>query len=259
MSSDTEAIRIEVEDRLAVVSLNRPDRLNAINLELKRGLERALDRLEADQELRVVILRGEGRAFCSGGDLSAIQQKEGMGRPEDLRYSHGILKRIMNLEQITISAVHGFAMGAGCNLALSTDLVYAASGTKFSQAFTRIGLIPDWGGMYVLPRLAGIRKAKEWILFGKPFSAEEALSLGVLNGIFDPEVLFPEVKNLARELSKGPWTAIRLAKKILDKVYPQGLEAVLEAEVESFARCKETPDFQEGLQAFLEKRKPVFK
>ena len=257
--SGTETIRVEIENRLAVVSLNRPNRLNAINFDLKQSLEKALDRVEADQNLRVMILRGEGRAFCSGGDLSAIQQKEGMGRPEDLRYSHRILKRIMNLEPITISAVHGFAMGAGCNLALSTDLVYAASGTRFSQAFTRIGLIPDWGGMYILPRLAGIRKAKEWILFGKPFSAEEALSLGIINGIFDPEALFGQVMNLARELSQGPWTAIRLAKKILDKVYPQGLEAVLDAEVESFARCKETSDFEEGLRAFLEKREPSFK
>jgi 2-(1,2-epoxy-1,2-dihydrophenyl)acetyl-CoA isomerase len=256
--SETEAVRIEIKNRLAVVSLNRPDRLNAINLDLKQGLERALDVVQSDKNLRVVVIRGEGRAFCSGGDLNAIHKNKGMGRLEDLRYSQSILKKLMNLEQVTISAVHGFATGAGCNLALSTDLVYAAAGTRFSQAFNRVGLTPDWGGMYILPRLAGIRKAKELILFGKQFSAEDALSMGIINGIFSAETLTEEVMKLAHKLTQGPWMAIRLVKKIIDEVYPQGLDAIFDAEAESFSICKGTADFLEGLRAFDERRDPLF-
>lgn len=257
--SDDGAVKLEVEERIAVVSLNRPQRRNAINLELKQGLNKALAEIEGNHSLRVVVFRGEGKGFCSGGDLAAIESGEGMGRPEDLRYSQGLLKRILELEPVTMAAVHGFAMGAGCNLALAPDLVYAAKGTKFGQAFIRVGLIPDWGGMYLLPRLAGTRKAKEWILFGQPFAAEEALAQGMINEVFDPEALFPEVMKRARRLAAGPWTAMRLAKRTLDRVSPRGLDAVFEAEVEAFALCKESPDFKEGLRAFLEKREPVFK
>ena len=181
-----------------------------------------------------------------------------MGRPEDLRYSHQLLKTIMGLEQVVISAVQGFATGAGCNLALAADLVYAAKGAKFSQAFVKVGLVPDWGGMYILPRLSGIRKAKEWILLGEIFDAEEALSYGLINGVFDADLLHQEVLARARKIAEGPWTAIRLAKQILNKGSKEGIDAVLEAEINAFMQCKDTPDFEEGLNAFLEKRKPVF-
>lgn len=256
--SDLGAVKLEIEERIAVVTLSRPGNLNAINLEMKRSLEKALNEIESNGDLRVVVYKGEGRAFCSGGDISSIKKKEGLGRPEDLEYSHRLLRRVMRLEQIVISAVHGFAMGAGCNLALAADLVYAAKGTKFGQPFVKIGLVPDWGGMYILPRLAGMRKAKEWILFGQPFDAEEALSHGLINGVFDQDVFFQEVLDRARKLAAGPWTAIRLAKRVLDWSSEEGLEAVFEAELKAFSQCAGTSDFSEGLSAFLEKREPVF-
>jgi len=193
MSNMFDVVKLELEEHVAIVTLNRPEKLNAINLEMKQVLDKVLDEIQSNESVKVVIIKGEGRAFCVGGDLKAIQTGEGLGRPEDLIYSQGILKKLMSLKQVVISSVHGSAMGAGCNLALSADLVYAAEGTKFGQAFVKVGLVPDWGGMYTLPRLAGIRKAKEWILFGNPFSAEEALAQGVINDIFDPEVLYSEV------------------------------------------------------------------
>jgi 2-(1,2-epoxy-1,2-dihydrophenyl)acetyl-CoA isomerase len=227
-------------------------------LEVKVALDRIIEKIKSNGMLRVVVLRGEGRAFCSGGDLRSIKNKEGMGRPEDLRSSHSILRKLLNLEPVVISVVHGFAMGAGCNLALAADLVYAARGTKFGQAFVNLGLVPDWGGMFFLPRLAGIRKAKEWIFFGQTFDAEEALSCGLINGVLAPDSLVPEVLEKAKRLAAGPWTAIRFAKRTLDQISERGLEAVFEAEIDGFGKCMASPDFQEGLTAFLEKRKPIF-
>jgi len=257
--SNFDVVKLELEDRVAIVTLNRPEKLNAINLEMKQALDKVLDEIQSNESVKVVIIKGEGRAFCAGGDLRAIQTGEGLGRPEDLRYSQTILKKLINLKQIVISAVHGSAMGAGCNLALSADLVYAAKGTKFGQSFVKVGIVPDWGGMYTLPRLVGIRKAKEWILFGKPFDAEEALARGVINDIFDPEALHSEILQRAIKLSRGPSTAIQMVKNVLDNISQKGIDAVFDAEVDAFIKSKETGDLEEGINAFFEKRDPVFK
>ena len=227
-------------------------------MELKRGLDNILHRIEDSEDLRVVILRGAGRAFCTGGDLSTIQRQEGMGRPEDLKYSQSLLKRILELEQVVIAAVHGYATGAGCNLAMAADLVYAAEGTKFGQAFVKVGLTPDWGGMYLLPLLGGVRWAKECFLFGENIDAKIALAHGLINAVFPEEELLSQVEDRAQRLAAGPWDAIRLIKRILDKVHPKGLQAVLDAEVQAFKECAKSPNFAEGLSAFLEKRNPRF-
>lgn len=255
---DSEAVQFASQGKIAQIILNRPERLNAINFALKEGLDAALCRVEQSPELRVVILRGAGRAFCAGGDLSAIQDKQNMGRPEDLLYSQSLVKRIMDLEQIVIAAVHGFATGAGCNLALAADLVYAAEGTQFGQAFVKVGLTPDWGGLYLLPRLAGPRRAKECFFFGDRLDAHKALSWGLVNDVFPLDCLLPEVMARAEKLADGPWGPLRLAKQIVDKVQPQGMEAVFAAEIEAFRECSSSPDFGEGLAAFFEKRKPNF-
>ena len=255
----TTAVKIQIQDRIAQIILNRPEKLNAINNDLKKGLGAALDRIAEDDSIRVVILRGQGKAFCAGGDLGSIKNQENMGRPQDLEYSQAILQRILNLEQVVISAVHGFAVGAGCNLAMAADLVYAARGTKFGQAFVKVGLVPDWGGMYLLPTLAGVRKAKEWFLFGERFDAQEAQAYGLVNQVFEPEELLEKVMERAMKLAAGPQQAIRMAKRIVDQVRPQGLQAVFTAEVDAFTQCMHSEDFAEGLAAFAEKRAPVFK
>lgn len=256
---EAEAVRFEAQGRVAQVILNRPHKLNAINLDLKEGLDAALRRVEQSAELRVVILRGQGRAFCAGGDLGAIQKKKGMGRPEDLLFSQELLKRLMGLEQIVIAAVQGFATGAGCNLALAADLVYAAEGAQFGQAFVKVGLTADWGGLYLLPLLAGPRRAKECFFFGERFDARQALAWGLINAVFPAERLLAEVTARAERLAAGPWTPLRLTKRILDQVLPQGREAVFAAEGEAFRECSASPDFQEGLAAFLEKRPAKFR
>ena len=255
----TSAVQIEIERGICQIILNRPDKLNAINIDVKAGLEAAFDRVSREPEIRVVVLRGRGKAFCSGGDLGSIQKREGMGRPQDLEYSHAILKKILNLGQVVICAVQGFAVGAGCNLAMAADLVYAAEGAKFAQAFVKVGLVPDWGGMYLLPALAGVRKAKEWFFFGERFDAREAMSHGLVNQVFPPEELLDRVMERAAALAAGPQAAIRMTKRIVDQVRPMGLDAVMKAEVEAFKECMRSEDFAEGLAAFADKRPPKFK
>ncbi|MFH2126568.1 MAG: enoyl-CoA hydratase-related protein [Pseudomonadota bacterium] len=255
---DSQSVIFLDQDKIAQIVLNRPGRLNAIDLSLKQGLDAALEQVEQSAEFRVVVLRGEGRAFCAGGDLGAIRNRQGMGRPEDLAYSQGLLRRLLELDQIVIAAVHGHVMGAGFNLAMAADLVYAAEGTQFSQAFVKLGLTPDWGGMYLLPLLAGARRAKECFFFGERFDARRAMNWGLVNAVFAPDRLLSEVMALAQKLANGPWSALRLAKRILDRAAPQGLQAVFSAEVEAFRECGASPDFAEGLAAFAEKRKPNF-
>jgi len=253
-----ENVTLETQDRIAIITLNRPKKLNAINADLKRDLVAILNEIENNNDLRVLIIRGAGRAFCAGGDLSAIQNKKGMGRPEDLRFSQTVLKRIVHMDKIVIAAVHGFATGAGCNLALGADLVYAAQGTQFGQSFIKVGLVPDWGGMYLLPLLAGVRKAKEWMLLGETFDAQDALSCGLINGIFDEKKLFEKVLQIAQKLAVCPKTAAHLIKKIVNNFAYEGLQKILDAELEAFTECADSSDFIEGINAFLEKRKPVF-
>lgn len=252
-------VKFKLDEHIAIITLNRPEKLNAINCEMKQALDKIIDEIKSEDSVKVVIIRGEGRAFCAGGDLKAIQTGDDLGRPEDLRYSQDILKKLANLKQIVISAVHGYATGAGCNLALSADLVYAAKGTKFVQPFVKVGIVPDWGGMYTLPRLVGIRKAKEWMLFGEPFDDEEALSRGIINDVFDPELLHSEVYQRALKLSRGPSIAMQIIKNVLDNISQKGIDAVFDAEVDAFITSKEAGDLEEGINSFFEKRAPVFK
>ena len=255
---NSKPVKLEIQERVAILSLNRPEKLNAINLAIKQHMDNYLNTIISNGNIRVVVLKGNGRAFCSGGDLNAFKKKEGIGKPKDLKYSHSLLKKLMALDQIVIASVHKFAFGAGCNLALAADLIYAAKGTQFGQSFIRLGLPPDWGGMYLLPRLAGIRKAKEWILFGKPFDAEEAFACGAINGIFDEKFLFKEVIKIAEQLAAGPWTAIRTVKKILNKTPEMKLQDALDEEINAFESCLASPDVEEGINAFIEKRLPKF-
>jgi len=256
--SDSKPVRLEIEGKIAKIILNRPEQLNAINLALKQHLNQALDEIISRQNIRVVILQGEGRAFCAGGDLQAIRAKDGIGRPEDLAYSHSLLKKLISLDAIVMSAVHGFAAGAGFILALAADLVYAARGTQFHMAFVRLGLVPDWGGMYLLPRLAGIRKAKEWMLFAETLDAETALNCGLVNAIFEEKAFFQNVLERAERLAAGPWTAIQTIKAFLNQTPEITLEEALNMELEAFSACMASHDVEEGINAFFEKRAPRF-
>jgi 2-(1,2-epoxy-1,2-dihydrophenyl)acetyl-CoA isomerase len=259
ITPEKEAVLAERREKIWVITLNRPERLNAINEDWKVGMKKALGEIESDPEAKVVILKGAGRAFCVGGDLKALQEGERMGRREDLELSHGILQWFVELPQVVISQIHGYAIGAGMSLAMASDLAYASGNAKFSQNFLKMGLIPDWGALYFLPRLTGLRSSKELLFFGEPFGADVALKLGIINGIFPEEKLEEEVNKIASTIafSNGAM-ALKETKRILNKSSILSLKGLLEEEALGFFRCQEHPDYTEGLKAFREKRKPNF-
>jgi enoyl-CoA hydratase/carnithine racemase len=254
----------EVKDGIATLTLNRPERLNALGDTLRDDLLDAVGRASADPDVRVMIITGAGKGFCAGGDVKAMNEaKEGRReRPliDKIAPSRDrTLLAMRDAPQPIIAAVNGAAAGAGMNLALGCDIRIASTAARFSQAFVRRGLHPDWGGTYFLPRAVGMAKACELIFTGDVIDAAEALRLGLVSQVVEPEALMPTVFELARKIAAGPPTAIRLAKRALYHNVDSDLRAALEFETFAQNICSETEDAREGIRAFVEKRAPVFR
>ncbi len=247
-----ETIILEKENGVATLSLNRPDVLNAINNTMRRELLVALEDVEADDEVKVLVLTGKGKAFCSGGDV------RGMGKAERMIKPHPIILKITNLEKPVISAVNGVAAGGGCNLALAADIIIASERASFIQSFVKIGLVPDWGGMYFLPRLVGISKAKELMLTGDRISAKEAERIGMVNKVVPDEEFQDFIKEYSRQLAKGAPKSMAMIKKTLNVTHNSDIDTVLALEYQAQTICRETEDHKEGIAAFKEKRAPEF-
>ncbi|PYM26564.1 MAG: enoyl-CoA hydratase/isomerase family protein [Candidatus Rokuibacteriota bacterium] len=254
----------EVKDGIATLTLNRPERLNALGGTLRDDLHDALTRSAADPDVRVLIITGAGKGFCSGGDVKAMNEaKEGQReRPLLEKIAPGrdrTLLAMRDAPQPIIAAVNGAAAGAGMNLALGCDIRLASTAAKFSQAFVKRGLHPDWGGTYFLPRIVGMAKACELIFTGAVIDAAEALRLGIVSQVVEPEELLPAAQALARAIAAGPPIAIRLAKRGLYRNAESDLRTALEYETFAQNTCFETEDAREGIRAFVEKRAPVFR
>ena len=254
----------EVKDSIATLTLNRPDRLNALGGSLRDDLHDAITRSAADPEVRVIIITGAGKGFCSGGDVKAMSEaKEGKReRPLMEKIAPGrdrTLLAMRDAPQPIIAAVNGAAAGAGFNLALGCDIRLASTAAKFSQAFVKRGLHPGWGGTYFLPRIVGMAKACELIFTGAVIDAAEALRLGIVSQVVAPEDLIPAAQTLARAIAAGPPIAIRLAKRGLYRNAESDLRTALEYETFAQNTCFETEDAAEGIKAFVEKRAPQFK
>jgi 2-(1,2-epoxy-1,2-dihydrophenyl)acetyl-CoA isomerase len=259
-----ECLIYEVKDNIATLTLNRPDRLNALGGSLRDDLHDAITRSAADPEVRVMIVTGSGKGFCSGGDVKAMSEaKEGRReRPLMEKIAPGrdrTLLAMRDAPQPIIAAVNGAAAGAGMNLALGCDIRLASTAAKFSQAFVKRGLHPDWGGTYFLPRVVGMAKAAELIFTGAVIDAAEALRLGIVSQVVAPEELLPAAQTLARAIAAGPPIAIRLAKRGLYRNAESDLRTALEYETFAQNTCFETEDATEGIKAFVEKRAPQFK
>ncbi len=252
-----QAIRYEVSEGMAVITLNRPEVMNALNTQMRVELLEALKR--AADEARVIVLTGAGRAFCSGQDLGDGAAVAGLGLERVLREEYEpVLKAIYSCPVPVISAVNGAAAGAGANLALAADVVIAAQSAVFLQAFTRIGLMPDAGGTYWLPRQAGFARAMGMALFAEPVSAEKAVSWGMIWEAV-PDVDFEHHwRARATHLAKGPTAAYGAVKAALRESYSATLAEQLDREAELQGQLGVTRDFREGVQAFLEKRAPKF-
>jgi 2-(1,2-epoxy-1,2-dihydrophenyl)acetyl-CoA isomerase len=254
----------EVKDGIATLTLNRPERLNALGGTLRDDLHDAITRSAADPDVRVMIVTGAGKGFCAGGDVKAMNEAKESQRERPLleKIAPGrdrTLLAMRDAPQPIIAAVNGAAAGAGMNLALGCDIRLASTAAKFSQAFVKRGLHPDWGGTYFLPRIVGMAKACELIFTGAVIDAAEALRLGIVSQVLPPEELLPAAQTLARAIAAGPPIAIRLAKRGLYRNAESDLRTALEYETFAQNTCFETEDAREGIRAFVEKRAPVFR
>jgi len=251
----------ELKDGVATLTLNRPERLNALGDTLRDDLHDAILKCSDNPDVRVIVITGAGKGFCSGGDVKAMNEaKEGRReRPlgEKIAPNRDLtLLAMRDAPQPIIAAINGAAAGAGMNLALGCDIRIASTAAKFSQAFVKRGLHPDWGGTYFLPRVVGMAKAAELIFTGELIDAQEALRLGIVSQVVAPEELLSTANQLARRIAAGPPVAIRLAKRSLYDNAERDLKSSLERETFSQNIASETEDAREGIRAFVEKRDP---
>jgi 2-(1,2-epoxy-1,2-dihydrophenyl)acetyl-CoA isomerase len=258
-----ESLIYETKDHVATLTLNRPERLNALGGTLREDLTDALTRAIDDSDVRVIVITGAGKGFCAGGDVKAMQDANVAGRTRPLmeRVAPSRDRTVLLMRDSTkplIAAVNGAAAGAGMNLALACDIRVASSAAKFSQAFVRRGLHPDWGGTYFLPRVVGMAKACEMIFTGQLIDADEALRLGIVSAVHPPERLLPATYELATTIAQGPPIAIRLARRALYRNLQEDLRSALEFETFAQNICADTEDAREGIRAFVEKREPKF-
>lgn len=242
------------------ITLNRPERLNAMTLELFDDMSVAFD-AAASPEIRCVLIRGEGKAFCVGGDIRVFAEVATRGdiiptsAPDLL---HTTIEKLRSLEKPVLAAVHGPCAGAGLSLALACDLVIAADNAKFNLAYAGIGLSPDGGSTYFLPRHVGLKRATEIFFTGGTLTAKEALELGLINRIVEPDELGDTATQMATILASGPTQAYARVKKLLAASSTNSLTDQLALESRCFSDSSATPDFREGVKAFLEKRPPEF-
>lgn len=258
-----EDLILEKEDSFAILTLNRPEKLNAVTVEMREQLQKVVEEVRNDDEINVLIITGAGRGFCSGADLSATaaQLASGGQIPRWLRLdpAWGWLRALRELNKPTIAAVNGIAAGVGFSLALMCDIIFASEQARFSAIWVKRALVPDGGATYLLPRIVGTGKALELMLTGDIIDAKEAERLGLVNRIVPHQDLMKEAKELAKKLAKGPPIAIELTKRGVYNALQNNLEQQVDFENYAQAICLGSEDFMEGATAFLQKREPVFR
>jgi len=254
------SIQFEIKDSVAYLQLNRPDKFNAFNREMALLLQHHLEECAVNHEIRSVYITGIGKAFSAGQDISELTGDNKIEIKQILaEHFNPIVKQIRNLAKPVIAAVNGVAAGAGANIALCCDIVLAAESASFIQAFSKIGLIPDSGGTFTLPRLVGWQKASALMMTGDKVSANEAERLGMVYKVF-PDVTFAdESKKLAHTLAMMPTKALAFTKQALNQSFTNNWEEQLLLEDEYQQKAASTSDYNEGIHSFLEKRAPVFK
>ncbi len=254
------SILFEIKNNIAFITLNRPEKFNAFNREMALLLQNKLDECAAKTDVRCVYITGEGKGFCSGQDLSEVIEPNAETIKNILSEQYNpIILKINSLEKPVVVAVNGIAAGAGANIALACDIVLASVSANFIQAFAKIGLIPDCGGTYNLPRLIGKQKASALMMLGDKISATEAERMGMIYKVFEDDVFKDESIKIAEALAQMPTKALAFTKDALQKSSANSLEEQLEIEEQYQQKAAATKDFKEGVQSFLEKRKANFK
>ena len=258
-----EELIYEVSDRVATITLNRPQRLNALTPTMREEMLAAFTGADADPDVGAIVLTGAGRGFCSGGDVKAMQERydDKSANPIDERIAPVRDRVVIAMQESSkpvIAAVNGPAAGAGFSMALAADIRVASSSARFGMTFARRGLHPDWGGTYFLPRIVGVARACELIWSGRMMDADEAMRLGIVSELTAPEDLLSTVHDMARTFAAGPPIAIRLAKRSIYNGLNSELRDALSFETFAQNICSATQDAKEGIRAFNEKRDPHF-
>jgi enoyl-CoA hydratase len=258
---DFQTLLYEAADGIAEVRLNRPHRLNAVVQDLYDELEQALTLADNDRDVRVLLLTGEGRAFCVGADMK--EHKTGSRtmyeRHEYLRGEQRVCKRLITLSKPVVAAVNGFALGAGAEMAIASDFVLMAASAQIGLPEISIGAFLGGGITYLLPRLVGLSKAREMVFLGERLSAQQALDIGLANRVFPDEGFIDQAREFAARIAAKAPISMRLAKEQLNFAGERSLDGALTAELEGMVFCSMTQDWQEGVDAFSEKRAPIFK
>lgn len=251
---------VSLNNGVCELKLNRPAVFNSFNQAMAFALQKALDDAELNDEVRAIVITGEGKAFCAGQDLAEAMDPEGPELQSIVKdHYNPIIERIRAIEKPIIAAVNGVAAGAGANIALACDITIAKKSASFIQAFSKIGLIPDSGGTFFLPRIIGSQKALALMMTGDKISAEQADSMNMIYKAVDDESFESEVKNFAETIAALPTRGLGLTKKAVNATFTNNLTQQLALEEELQTEAGQTYDFREGVNAFLEKRKPVFK
>jgi 2-(1,2-epoxy-1,2-dihydrophenyl)acetyl-CoA isomerase len=255
----TTQVELKHDGNVAIVTLNRPDKLNAMTDEMYNHLTELFTAFQTDDRVRAVIITGAGRAFCSGSDVTTMVNTNLVAGRARMQTRHQMINAIVNLEKPVIAAVRGAAVGIGFSIAMACDLIIASDNAKFSQIFKKIGLIPDGGSIFFLVQRIGVARAKELVYTARMLLAEEAREWGIINRVVPDAELETSALALAQEMAGSATFALALAKKMFQSMYTPNLEAHLEQENLCQAVAKLTDDHLEGVTAFKEKRAPVFK
>lgn len=259
----THSVQVQRDGGVALVTLQRTEALNALNQELVAALGAALAELAGDTQVRALVLTGSGRAFCAGGDVKAFLAHLDDDPAAFLRQLAGsfherVILPLRRMPKPVIAAINGVAAGGGVGLALACDVRVASTTARITLAYPNIGLTVDGGGSYFLPRLVGIGRALELMLLSEPVDAQEALRLGLVSRVVEPDALLPHTLELAKRLAEGPTAAYGMIKELVNQTFRNDLPTQLDAEVERMAAAAQTKDHREGVRAFAEKRRATF-
>jgi 2-(1,2-epoxy-1,2-dihydrophenyl)acetyl-CoA isomerase len=253
------SINLEKRGAVALMTFNRPEQLNALTPAMRQEMERMVIEVRDDAAIRALLITGSGRAFCSGGDITTFEKTDAMAMRDRLRQQHRVTLGLYTLEKPVIAAVNGLAYGVGFNIALLADVILAADTARFCQSYSKVGMIPDGGGLYLLARIVGAQKAKEMILLADVIDATEAKTLGIVRAVYPADELLAESMRMAERLAAGPTRAFGLDKALLTRGLSMTMEEFLELEASAEAVVMQTADHIAAVNAFRNKTTPEFK